>query len=119
MAVTDASQLRSVLVAEMDEIAKSLANGGGADPVLQGRALSCLLRIMRPIIERESVQEHECRERMKIIGERLERHEATCPAIRLFAHPAESGGVIMANLAKTSLPCLLLVGGLVAWAYFK
>lgn len=119
MAMTDASQLRSVLVAEMDEIAKSLTNGGGADPVLQGRALSCLLRIMRPLIERESVQEHECRERMKIIGERLERHEATCPAIRMFAHPAESGGVILANLAKTSLPWLLLVAGLFAWAYFK
>jgi hypothetical protein len=119
MAMTDASQLRGVLVAEIDEIAKSLANGGGADLVLQGRALSCLLRIMRPLIERESVQEHECRERMKIIGERLERHEATCPAIRMFAHPAESGGVILANLAKTSLPWLLLIGGLVAWAYFK
>lgn len=117
--MTDAAQIRGVLIAEMDSLARDLANGGGADLVKQGQALSYILRIMRPMVERESVMENECRERMKTIGERLERHETTCPAIRVFSHPAESGGVILANLAKTSLPWLLLIGGILAWAYFK
>jgi len=101
---------------EMDALARDLSNGEAGNIEKQGKALAYIMRILRPLVERESVNESECRERMAVLGKRLEDHTATCPAIRLFAHPAESGGVILANLAKTSLPWMILIVVVLVWA---
>jgi hypothetical protein len=117
--MTDSAQIKGVLLAEMDSLAKDLANGGGADLVKQGQALSYILRIMRPLVERESVQEAECRERMMIIGKRLEDHYAKCPAAKLLEKPLEGGGVILAKAASQSLPWMVAITLLGLWLFLK
>jgi hypothetical protein len=116
--MSDEVTIKQVLLAEMDSLAHDLSNGDAGNIEKQGKALAYIMRILRPLVEQETVKEGECRERMGVLGKRLETHVETCPAARMFERPIESGGVILANMAKTSFPWLLLVGLLLAWKFF-
>lgn len=117
--MSDSANIKAVLIAEMDQLSHELSNGDAGNIEKQGKALAYILRIMRPLVERESVQESECRERMGTMGKRLDDHYVNCPAARLLEKPMESAPVIMAKLASTSLPWILFLVALSLWAYFK
>ena len=114
--MADEATIKKVLLAEMDSLAHDLSNGEAGNIEKQGKALAYIMRILRPLVEQETVKEHECRERMRIFGQRLEAHAESCPAAHMFERPVESGTVILANLAKTSLPWLLFIGFLI-WKF--
>lgn len=117
--MADERTIKGVLLAEMDELAKDLSNGESGNIEKQGKALAYIMRILRPLVEQETVKESDCRSRMEILGKRLEAHAASCPAAKMIEKPIQGAGTILANLATTSLPWLILITGLVIWAYTK
>lgn len=117
--MSDSREIKQVLLAEMDTLAHDLSNGDAGNIEKQGKALAYILRILRPLVERDTVIEPECRERMAIIGKRIEDHIETCPAARLLEKPLESGGVILAKMASQSFPWLVALALLGLYIVFK
>ena len=117
--MSDGAEIRKVLIGEIDQLAHDLSNGDAGNIEKQGRALSYLLRVVRPLVEREVVLESECRERMMEMGKRVELHEINCPAAKLLEKPLEGGSVILAKAASQSLPWLIALGLLGLYIAFK
>lgn len=98
------------VVSEIDDITQKLANGGAADPVLQGRAAGLTLRLLRPLVLRETVTEPECIERRRSLADDLKRHISDCPGPKIFSHPRETIGMVLAKGGKETFPWLVIVG---------
>lgn len=106
------------VVSEIDDITQKLANGGAADPVLQGRAAGLTLRLLRPLVLRETVTEAECIDRRRSLADDLRRHIAECPGARILTSPRETIGMVLAKGGKESLPWALIVGFLI-WKLYN
>lgn len=113
--MADEVTIKSVLLAEMDQLAKDLSNGDAGNVEKQGKALAYIMRILRPLVEQDSVKQEECRDRMKTVGERITDHIEHCPARALVEKPIQNAGVVLANCVSTSLPWLIIVIMLVLW----
>lgn len=98
--MSDSQPLKQFVLDEIDEVSADLANGGGADQIKQGRGIAILLRVVRPMVERETVTEIECLERM-----------SKCPARAIVTGGIETAGAAIVKLVEKSLPWV----GLVAW----
>lgn len=107
------------VVSEIDDITQKLANGGAADPVLQGRAAGLTLRLLRPLVLRETVTEPECIERRRSLADDLKKRMSDCPGSKLFSRPQETLGIVLTKSVKEALPWVLITSFLLWKLYVK
>lgn len=95
----DDKELRDVLITEIDEIAPKLVNGGATDPTLLARGVALSLRLLKPVVQRITVSDDECKRRM-----------ALCPAHAILSGNTESAGAALVKLIERWAPWAGIVG---------
>mgnify|MGYP003602275760 CR=1 FL=1 len=107
--MTDNRDIKKIILDEIDSAARELENGGAANPVAQGKGIALLLRVVRPLVERETVTEGECLDRM-----------SKCPARSLISggNGGEATASILIKAIERLSPWALIVGWM-AWQLLK
>lgn len=102
--MSDDREIRDLMDRDFEAVERKLTNGGAADPVVQGQALSLLLKHVRILVRRNTVTEDECQA----------RHKQVC------AQPTQptmtAGAAAVTHLFKDAPPWLVIGGYLVAKA---
>jgi hypothetical protein len=100
--VSDDKELREVILKEVDTVASRLENGEGDNPKLLAQGVALSLRLLRPLVERVTVSDSECKQRM-----------ATCPARAILSGNVESAKSAAFKVIAGHSPWFLFVAYLI------
>ena len=90
---------KQIVIEEAEKLAAELQNGGAGDPLIQGRAISLIVKMVTPLYQAEFVTVREC-QTMHDKTVKQSRHRNT----RLKIGPIEIEGPLKASLILNSIP---------------